>query len=119
MFATQYIIKQINSYITVFKYHYRNYNIMILAKHDLFLISNSSLVRFSLSYWINETKVSSEVQSRDVYKRQAKGYFKNTGLGNETLRTVKGCSLRDRLRNDDIRKYLKLQSVLERIKEYR
>ena len=35
------------------------------------------------------------------------------------LKAVKGCSFRDRLRNDDIRKNLKLQSVLERIKEYR
>ena len=35
------------------------------------------------------------------------------------LRAVKGCSLRDRLRNDNIRKYLKLQSILDRKKEYR
>ena len=35
------------------------------------------------------------------------------------LRAVKECSLRDHLRNDDIRKDPKLQSVLDRIKEYR
>lgn len=51
----------------------------------------------------------------------AKGYFKNTSLWNYIIfpRAVKGCSLRDHLRNEDITNYLKLQSLLDRIKGYR
>ena len=35
------------------------------------------------------------------------------------LRAVKRCSSRDHLHNDDIRKELKLQSAMDRTKEYR